>query len=152
MLAVGDPAPPFDLVADDGSTVRLADLKGRRAVVFFYPRDDTPGCTRQACALRDDHPSFEREGATVLGIAPGTAESHARFREKYSLPFRLLVDPDHAVAEAWGVWGEKMRYGKTSMGIRRSSFTIDEEGRILDAAYDVKPETTSPRALAALAG
>ena len=152
MLAPGDPAPAFELSADDGSTVRLEDLRGQRVVVFFYPKDDTPGCTRQASSLRDDHAAFESAGATVLGISPDSAESHARFRDKYSLPFRLLADPDHAVADAYGVWGEKTSYGKTSMGIRRSSFVIDAEGRILDAAYNVKPEATSPRALAALAG
>jgi thioredoxin-dependent peroxiredoxin len=152
MLAPGDPAPAFELTADDGSTVSLADLHGQRVVVYFYPKDDTPGCTRQAEALRDDYPAFEREGVTVFGISPDSAESHARFRAKYSLPFRLLADPDHAVADAYGVWGEKTSYGKTSMGIKRASFVIDAEGRILDAAYNVKPEATSPRALAALAG
>jgi peroxiredoxin Q/BCP len=152
MLAPGDAAPSFELTADDGTTVRLADLHGQRVVVYFYSRDDTPGCTRQACALRDDHAAFESAGVTVLGISPQSAESHARFREKFSLPFRLLADEDHAVAEAYGVWGEKTSYGKTSMGIKRSSFVIDEEGHILDAAYNVKPEATSPRALALLAG
>ena len=152
MLAPGDLAPAFELTADDGSTVRLQDLRGQRVVVYFYPKDDTPGCTRQAEALRDDYPAFERGGVTVFGISPDSAESHARFRAKFSLPFRLLADPDHAVADAYGVWGEKTSYGKTSMGIRRASFVIDAEGRILDAAYNVKPEATSPRALAALAG
>ncbi|MEO9174575.1 MAG: thioredoxin-dependent thiol peroxidase [Gaiellales bacterium] len=151
MLSAGDPAPDFSLPADDGSTVGLADLKGRRAVIYFYPRDDTPGCTKQACALRDAQADFDAIGATIVGVSPDSPESHARFRDKYALGFRLLADQDHAVAEAFGAWGEKTNYGKTSMGIIRSAFVIDEDGKIVLAKYNVKPDATAPRALAALA-
>jgi peroxiredoxin Q/BCP len=152
MLSVGDPAPEFTLQADTGETISSADLRGSRVVVYFYPKDDTPGCTRQACAIRDSWSDFESANAEVFGISPDGVESHRRFREKFSLPFRLLADTDHGVAEAFSVWGERKNYGKTYMGIVRSSFVIDEEGRIAAAAYNVKPEDTTPKALAALAG
>jgi peroxiredoxin Q/BCP len=151
MLSPGDPAPSFELPADDGSTVDLADLHGQRVVIYFYPKDDTPGCTKQACALRDAQADFDAVGATVFGISPDSPESHAKFRDKFSLGFRLLADQDHATAEAYGAWGEKTNYGKTSMGIIRSAFVIDEDGRIVQALYNVKPEATAPGALAALA-
>jgi peroxiredoxin Q/BCP len=151
MLSPGDPAPEFDLHADDGSTVRSADLRGTRLVLYFYPKDDTPGCTAQACALRDAQADFDKVGATVIGVSPDSVESHAKFRDKYGLGFRLLSDPDHAIAEAFGAWGEKTNYGKTSMGIIRSAFVIDEDGRIVLARYNVKPDATAPGALAALA-
>jgi thioredoxin-dependent peroxiredoxin len=151
MLSPGDPAPSFELPADDGSTVRLDDLRGSRIVLYFYPKDDTPGCTKQACALRDAQADFDRAGATILGVSPDSVESHARFRDKYGLGFRLLSDPDHAVAEAYGAWGEKTSYGKTSMGIIRSVFVIGDDGAIVLAKLDVKPEATGPGALAALA-
>ncbi len=151
MLSPGDPAPSFELPADDGSTVRLDDLRGSRIVLYFYPKDDTPGCTKQACALRDAQADFDRAGATILGVSPDSVESHARFRDKYGLGFRLLSDPDHAVAEAYGAWGEKTSYGKTSMGIIRSAFVIGDDGAIVLAKYNVKPEATAPGALAALA-
>jgi peroxiredoxin Q/BCP len=151
MLAPGDPAPAFELAADDGSTVRLADLHGTRVVVYFYPKDDTPGCTLQACSLRDAQADFDAVGATVLGISPDSPESHAKFRDKYALGFRLLADQDHSVAEAYGVWGEKKNYGKTYMGIIRSAFVIDDDGKIVLAKYNVKPDATAPGALAALA-
>jgi thioredoxin-dependent peroxiredoxin len=151
MLSPGDPAPTFELPADDGSTVDLAGLHGQRVVIYFYPKDDTPGCTRQACALRDAQADFDAVGATVFGISPDSPESHAKFRDKFGLGFRLLADQDHATAEAYGAWGEKTNYGKTSMGIIRSAFVIDEDGRIVQALYNVKPEATAPGALAALA-
>jgi peroxiredoxin Q/BCP len=151
-LSPGDPAPTFSLQADDGSTVELADLKGSRVVLYFYPKDDTPGCTTQACSLRDAHADFEQAGATVLGVSPDSVESHAKFRDKYALGFHLLADTDHAVAEAYGVWGEKKNYGKTYMGIVRSAFVIDGDGTIVLAKYNVKPDATAPGALAALAG
>jgi peroxiredoxin Q/BCP len=150
-LAAGDAAPDFTLQADDGETVSLADLRGSRVVIYFYPKDDTPGCTKQACQLRDEWGSFEDVGARVFGISPDSVESHQRFREKYQLPFQLLSDPGHAVADAYGVWGEKTSYGKTSMGIHRSAFVIDEEGTVAQALYDVAPLDTAPKALAALA-
>ena len=151
MLSPGDPAPAFELPADDGSIVSLADLKGTRAVIYFYPKDDTPGCTTQACSLRDAKADFDAIGASVFGVSPDSPASHARFRDKYALGFRLLADEDHAVAEAYGAWGEKKNYGKTSMGIIRSAFVIDEDGTILLAKYNVKPDATAPGALAALA-
>jgi peroxiredoxin Q/BCP len=151
MLSPGDPAPAFELPADDGSTVSLADLKGSRAVIYFYPKDDTPGCTAQACALRDAKADFDAIGASVFGVSPDSPASHAKFRDKYGLGFRLLADEDHSMAEAYGAWGEKTNYGKTSMGIIRSVFAIDEDGNILLAKYNVKPDATAPGALAALA-
>ena len=113
MVEQGQPAPDFALRSDTGETVKLSDLRGRPVVVYFYPKDDTPGCTRQACAIRDSWSEFERAGATVLGISPQSVESHVKFREKFSLPFPLLADEDHAVASAYGAWGPKTRYGKT---------------------------------------
>lgn len=151
MLSPGDSAPDFSLPADDGSTVSSADLRGSRVVVYFYPKDDTPGCTTQACSLRDAQADFDKVGATVLGVSPDSVESHAKFRDKYALGFRLLADQDHATAEAFGAWGEKTNYGKTSMGIIRSAFVIDEDGKIVLAKYNVKPDATAPGALAALA-
>jgi peroxiredoxin Q/BCP len=150
-LSPGDDAPSFSLPADDGSTVSLADLAGSRAVIYFYPKDDTPGCTKQACALRDAQADFDAIGASVFGVSPDSPESHAKFRDKYALGFRLLADEDHSMAEAYGAWGEKTNYGKTSMGIIRSAFVIDENGKIVLAKYNVKPEATAPGALAALA-
>jgi len=151
MLSPGDAAPDFSLPADDGSTVSLADLRGTRVVVYFYPKDDTPGCTIQACSLRDAKADFDAVGATVLGVSPDSPASHARFRDKYALGFRLLADEDHAMAEAYGAWGEKTNYGKKSMGIIRSAFVIDGDGTIVLAKYNVKPDATAPGALAALA-
>ncbi len=112
MVTPGQPAPDFALRSDSGDTVRLSDLRGHPVVVYFYPKDDTPGCTTQACAIRDSWGQFERAGATVLGVSPDSPESHVKFREKFSLPFPLLADEDHAVADAYGAWGEKVRYGK----------------------------------------
>jgi thioredoxin-dependent peroxiredoxin len=151
MLSPGDSAPDFELPADDGSTVRLADLLGKRVVLYFYPKDDTPGCTAQACSLRDAQADFDKVGATVLGVSPDSVESHAKFRDKYALGFRLLSDRDHSMADAYGTWGEKTNYGKTSMGIIRSAFVIGEDGKIVLAKYNVKPAATAPGALAALA-
>jgi peroxiredoxin Q/BCP len=151
MLSPGDPAPAFELPADDGSTVRLADLAGTRVVLYFYPKDDTPGCTAQACSLRDASADFAAVGATVVGVSPDSPASHAKFRDKYALGFRLLADQEHAMAEAYGAWGEKTNYGKTSMGIIRSAFVIGEDGKIVLAKYNVKPDATAPGALAALA-
>jgi peroxiredoxin Q/BCP len=151
MLKPGDEAPDFTLQDDQGASVRLSDLRGSRVVIYFYPRDDTPGCTRQACAIRDGWADFESADALVFGISPDTPASHARFREKYALPFPLLADTERTAAEAYGVWVEKTNYGKTSMGIKRSSFVIGADGRLLQATYGVKPEDTAPKALAALA-
>jgi thioredoxin-dependent peroxiredoxin len=126
----GTQAPAFTLTADDGRKVRLADLKGKPAVVYFYPKDDTPGCTREACAFRDQQSKLQELGAVVLGISPDSVESHEKFRDKYSLNFPLLSDPDHEVAEKYGAWREKNMYGKQSMGIQRSTYLIDPEGKV----------------------
>ena len=144
-------APDFTVQTDEDKPLRLSSLRGKTVVLYFYPKDDTPGCTRQACALRDAQADFDKVGATVLGVSPDSPESHARFRDKYALGFRLLADQDHAMAEAYGAWGEKTNYGKKSMGIIRSAFVIDEDGKIVLAKYNVTPEATAPGALAALA-
>jgi peroxiredoxin Q/BCP len=126
----GKKAPDFTLPADDGTKVKLSSLRGQPVVVYFYPRDDTPGCTREACALRDRKDDLTRLGAKVLGISTDDVESHGKFRDKFSLNFPLLADTGHAVAEKYGAWREKTRFGKTSMGIQRSTFLIDAEGVI----------------------
>jgi peroxiredoxin Q/BCP len=128
---VGQRAPAFTLAAHDGSRIRLADLKGRPIVLYFYPRDDTPGCTREACAFRDQHARLKKLGAVVLGVSADSVESHAAFRRKYRLNFPLLADEDHAVAEKYGAWREKNMYGKKSVGIQRSTFLIDAGGKVV---------------------
>ncbi|HEU5012629.1 MAG TPA: thioredoxin-dependent thiol peroxidase [Roseiflexaceae bacterium] len=150
MLNIGDPAPDFALQSDSGETVRLSDFRGRRVVVYFYPKDDTPGCTTQACGFRDNYVQIEERNAVVLGISPDNVQSHQKFRTKFNLPFVLLADPDHHVAEAYGVWGERSMYGKTYMGIIRSHFVIDEDGKIADAQVQVSPADSVERALKAL--
>jgi peroxiredoxin Q/BCP len=147
MLQTGDKAPEFTLTADDGSEVRLADFCGRRVVLYFYPKAGTPGCTKQACAVRDVYGQIEAENAVVLGISPDDPQALVKFRQDYDLPFILLSDPDHAVAEAYGAWGEKKAFGRTYEGIIRSHFAIDEEGRIGDFRVKVKPEKTADLAL-----
>jgi peroxiredoxin Q/BCP len=151
VIEAGTPAPEFELKADDGSTVTLAGLRGRRVVLYFYPRDDTPGCTAQACGIRDQWQDFRGVDAVVLGVSPDDEASHRKFKEKYGLPFTLLADEDHAVAERYGVWGERTNYGKTYMGIKRSTFVIDEDGTVRSAMYGVKPDTHAERVLQALA-
>lgn len=149
-VSEGDQAPTFSLSADDGSTVDLEDLRGRKVVLYFYPKDDTPGCTRQACEIRDQWSAFRDTDAVVLGVSPDPVESHVRFKEKYDLPFPLLADEEHEVAEAYGVWKEKTLYGKKHMGIERSTFIIDEDGRIEAAFRRVKPEAHADKVLAEL--
>jgi peroxiredoxin Q/BCP len=144
---VGSPAPSFSLESDGGEQVSLERLRGRPVVLYFYPKDDTPGCTRQACGIRDNWSQFERAGITLFGISPDTTASHVRFREKYGLPFPLLADPDHKVAEDYGVWVEKTNYGKTSMGIARSAFVIDRDGTLAAVKRRIKPEDTVSWAL-----
>ena len=139
MLSIGDPAPPFSLSDDTGATVSLADLAGRRVVLYFYPKDDTSGCTAQACALRDDWSAVEALDVALFGVSPDSAASHVKFRAKYDLPFPLLVDADHATAEAYGVWVEKSMYGKKYMGIERSTFVIGPDGRLEHILRKVKP-------------
>src|SRR5215207_2838406 len=150
-LEPGDAAPPFELADQHGKPVRLADLLGRKALVYFYPEADTPGCTAQSCSLRDHRQDLAGIGTEVVGISPDLPDKQLAFDEKYGLGFPLLSDPDHATAEAWGAWGEKVRGGRTSVGLIRSSFLVDEQGRIAGAWSPVKPEATVPNALAALA-
>jgi thioredoxin-dependent peroxiredoxin len=152
MVEEGSPAPDFELATDEGERVRLSDLKGSPVVLYFYPEDDTPGCTAQACEIRDQWSQFRERGAVVLGVSPDDEESHARFREKYSLPFTLLADPGHDVAEEYGVWVEKNNYGRKSMGIERSTFVIDEDGNVVRALRRVKPEGHAEKVLEALPG
>jgi peroxiredoxin Q/BCP len=148
----GDPAPDFTLANDRGEAVTLSSLRGKPVVLYFYPKDDTPGCTTQACGIRDAYGEFERAGAVVLGVSPDDESSHVDFRNKYELPFTLLADTDHAVAEEYGVWGEKKYMGKSYMGIKRSTFVIDADGNVKKAMRDVKPATHADDVLAALAG
>jgi peroxiredoxin Q/BCP len=151
MLEEGNAAPDFSLVADDGRTVRLADLRGAPVVLYFYPKDDTSGCTTQACGIRDAWGEFERAGATVLGVSPDGEASHKKFKAKYELPFTLLADPDHATAESYGVWVEKSMYGRKYMGVERSTFVIDGDGNLRKIMRKVKPATHADDVLAALA-
>jgi peroxiredoxin Q/BCP len=150
-LAPGDRAPAFTLVDQRGKKVKLSDLKGRKVVVYFYPKADTPGCTAQSCALRDAEPDLKKLKTTVLGISPDAPERQKKFDEKYGLGFTLLADEDHAVAEKWGVWGEKTLYGRKFMGIVRSAFVVDEAGKIAAAFYKVSPKDTVPKVTKALA-
>ena len=143
MIEVGDSAPTFELVADSGEVARLDDFRGRRVIVYFYPKADTPGCTKQACAIQDLGPQIQDAGVTVIGISPDPPEKLARFRVKYGLEFLLLSDPDHTVAEAYGAWGEKSMYGKKYSGILRSHAAIDEEGRIVAIKNKIKPLETA---------
>jgi thioredoxin-dependent peroxiredoxin len=144
-LNVGDPAPEFDMVSDQGAHVKLSEQRGKRIVLFFYPKDDTPGCTRQACGLRDNFASFESNNTLVFGVSPDDQASHKAFKDKFSLPYPLLVDQGHKVAEAYGVWGEQQRNV-------RSHFVIDEEGKLADVQVQVTPEESISRALEAIAG
>jgi peroxiredoxin Q/BCP len=151
-VAVGSPAPAFSLTSDAGESVSLESLKGKPVVLYFYPRDDTPGCTTQACGIRDAWGEFERSGAVVLGVSPDSEASHVKFKQKFDLPFTLLADPDHATADAYGVWVQKSMYGKKYMGVERSTFVIGADGVLLKAMRKVKPETHADDVLAALAG
>jgi peroxiredoxin Q/BCP len=139
-LAAGQPAPDFSLQADDGSTVTLSDLAGQTVVLYFYPKDDTSGCTAQACEFRDLTPEYDAAGARVIGVSPDPPASHERFRDKHGLTFTLLSDPDHVAAEAYGVWVEKSMYGRRYMGVERSTFVIGPDGVIVEALYKVKPK------------
>ncbi len=149
--AEGSKAPDFNLVADDGSKVKLSALKGQPVVVYFYPKDDTPGCTKEACAFRDQKKALEKLGAVVLGVSPDDSASHVKFRDKFELNFRLLSDPDHKIAEKYGAWREKNMYGKKSMGIQRSTFLIDTEGKIAKVWKKVSVDGHDQQVLEALA-
>ncbi len=137
-LNVGDAAPDFTLASDNEGDVALSDLRGQKVVLYFYPKDMTPGCTTQACDFRDHQDTFVDKGYKVLGVSPDPVERHAKFRDKHDLNFTLLADPDHAVAEAYGVWREKKNYGRTYEGIVRSTFVIDEDGNIADIQDNVR--------------
>jgi len=151
VIEEGKPAPDFELTTDSGETVRLSSLRGRPVVLYFYPKDDTPGCTTQACGLRDAYDEFERAGAVVLGVSTDDEASHAHFRDKYALPFSLLVDPDHEVADLYGTWGEKTYAGRKYTGTLRSTFVIGADGNVKKVIRDVKPATHADDVLAALA-
>ena len=150
MLAVGSPAPDFSLTDDSGETVTLSKLKGTQVVVYFYPRDDTPGCTTQACGVRDAWDAFTAAGALVLGVSPDGEASHAKFKAKFELPFTLLSDADHAVAEQYGAWGEKSMYGKKYMGVIRSTVVIAADGTVKAIVPKVQPAAHAKLVLAAL--
>ena len=151
-LAAGDTAPPFALTDQHGETVRLEEFRGRKLLVYFYPKADTPGCTTQSCDVRDHRQEFVDLGVDVVGISPDEPSAQLAFDRKFSLGFPLLADTDHAVADDWGTWGEKKLYGKAYMGVIRSSFLVDEDGRIEQAWYKVSPSSTVPNAQRELAG
>ena len=134
----GDKAPDFTATTDAGETVELKDFRGKKVVLYFYPKDNTPGCTQEACDFRDSITKFRRKGAVVLGVSPDSVKSHEKFKAKFDLPFPLLADEDHAIAEAYGAWQEKSMYGKKYMGIVRSTFVINENGKIAEVHEKVK--------------
>ena len=146
----GSPAPAFELAGDDGKTYRLADFKGKPVVLYFYPKDDTPGCTKEACAFRDRKKELEKLGGVVLGVSPDDAVSHAKFREKFNLNFPLLIDEGHKLADEFGAWREKNMYGKKSMGIQRSTFLLDREGTVRKVWKKVSVEGHDQEVLKAL--
>jgi thioredoxin-dependent peroxiredoxin len=150
-LQAGDPAPAFELLTDDGETVRSADLAGSRYVLYFYPKDDTPGCTKQACGLRDSWSRVAGTGVEVFGVSPDSVKSHAKFRAKYGLPYRLLADDGHRLAEAFGVWIPKSFAGRDYMGNERTTFVIGADGRIEAVLPQVKPDAHTDQLIEALA-
>jgi peroxiredoxin Q/BCP len=139
IIKVGDMAPDFETIDDQSQEVRLSDFRGKKVVLYFYPKDDTPGCTTQACGFRDSYATIEDKNAVVLGVSPDDVDSHQAFKSKFSLPFPLLVDLSHEIAEKYGTWGERTVGERTFMGIIRSHFVIDEQGRIADVQYAVNP-------------
>ena len=151
MVTEGQPAPEFTLESDVGEQVSLSGLRGKPVVLYFYPKDDTPGCTAQACGIRDAYGEFEQAGAVVLGVSPDKVSSHVKFKDKYDLPFTLLADPEHELAEAYGVWGEKKYMGRSYMGVNRTTFVIDADGVVAKVFENVKPATHADDVLAALA-
>jgi len=151
MIKEGTTAPAFKTKDANGETVSLKDLKGQKVVLYFYPKDDTPGCTKEACSFRDAWAKFKKRGITVLGVSPDSEASHKKFETKYQLPFTLLADRDHAIAEAYGVWGEKKFMGRTYMGVLRTTFLIDEKSKIKKVFEKVKPEDHASEVLEAFA-
>ncbi len=150
MIDEGKPAPDFELTSDGGQRIKLSDLRGKRVVLYFYPKDDTPGCTTEACGIRDAYTEFEQAGAVVLGVSPDDESSHLRFKEKLQLPFTLLADEEHRVAEEYGVWVEKKYLGRTYMGVERSTFVIGEDGNVMSVMHKVKPKSHADDVLAIL--
>lgn len=150
MLEIGMQAPDFTLLDQQGKQVSLSDFRGRKIVLYFYPKDNTPGCTRQACAFAESHQDFEEKGVVVIGISKDSVASHLKFSDKYHLPFILLSDPELKVIQAYGVWQEKKLYGKVSMGVVRSTYLINEEGVIEQVMTKVKPDTNATEILAFL--
>ena len=150
MVEEGKPAPEFELTSDSGESVKLSSLRGKPVVLYFYPKDDTPGCTTQACGIRDDYGAFNGRGAVVLGVSPDSETSHVKFKQKYGLPFTLLADPEHDVAEQYDVWKEKSFGGRKYMGVERSTFVIDRDGKVAKVMRRVKPDTHAADVLAAL--
>ncbi len=146
----GEVAPDFELPSDSGQSVRLSDFRGKKVVLYFYPKDMTSGCTKEACSFRDNYPQYEEEGAVILGVSPDPPQSHVRFKSTYNLPFVLLSDEDHKVAEAYGVWGEKQMYGRSYYGVLRTTFVIGEDGRIAKVFAKVKPDGHGEEVLEAL--
>ena len=151
MVNEGEPAPDFTLESEAGEQVSLSDFRGKPVVLYFYPKDDTPGCTTQARGIRDAYGEFERAGAVVLGVSPDTVKRHVKFREKYNLPFTLLADPEHEVADRYGSWGEKRYRGKTYLGVMRTTFVVAADGTVAKVMHDVKPDTHADDVLVALA-
>lgn len=140
MLTERQPAPDFTVQTDEGKELKLSSLRGKDVVLYFYPKDDTPGCTIEACELRDAFPRFAKTEAVILGVSPDDVVSHQKFKKKFQLPFTLLADTDHKIAEAYGVWVEKNNYGKKSMGVQRATFLIDKRGQLAKIYPKVKPE------------
>jgi peroxiredoxin Q/BCP len=138
LVTEGEAAPDFTLTSDSGAQVRLSDFRGKQVVLYFYPKDDTPGCTTEACEFRDSYDRFREQGIEVIGVSPDGADSHRKFKDKYELPFPLLADPDRTAAEAYGVWKEKKNYGKTYMGVDRSTFVIGPDGTLVKAMRGIK--------------
>ena len=151
-IKIGDQAPDFETVDDQGQAVSLAGLKGQKVVLYFYPKDDTPGCTIQACGFRDIYPQVETQNAVVLGVSPDGIESHQAFKSKFDLPFPLLVDEDTKISQTYGVWGERERDGRKFMAVTRSHFVIDEQGKVVDVQYNVKPENSVSLSVQTLGG
>lgn len=147
MLTVGDSAPDFELLSDEGVPVKLSDYRGQKVVLFFYPKADTPGCTVQACGFRDKYPVIEAAGAIIFGLSPDKPAALAKWRKSQGFPYNLLSDPEHAVADAYEVWGEKKYMGKAYMGIIRSHFVVGPDGKIADVQFNVKPEDSVNRAV-----
>ena len=150
-LKPGDPAPDFTLVDQRGKKVKLKDFRGKKLVVYFYPKADTPGCTTQSCAIRDAEPDLKKLKTKVVGISPDTPEKQKKFDEKYGLGFPLLADENHKVAQSWGTWGKKTLYGRSFMGIIRSAFVVDTTGKLAAAFYKISPKDTVPKVTKVLA-